>query len=356
MQVTQAIRRTALAATIATLPTTALAQTICTQSLDNVTITAGSIACVNQATNTHVDNSYLRRYSLASQCMSTPGSSIAAVHFGIENATAGAAGAGQQMVNVRLYSIDPMATLTFANMSMLIDEPVMVPDQALAIFTAPLSMPVFVPAGDDLVVELFTPDGSTNGNVFFIGSNAAGQTDPGYIAAPGCGANEPTDLAAVGSGFPNMHIVLDVEFGMGFGANYCGPAVANSTGASATMSASGSPIVANNSLTLVGEDLPDGSFAFFLTSMAQGFVANPGGSQGNLCLSAPIGRYVGPGQIQQSMMGTITLPLDLTQTPTPTGLVAIAAGETWNFQAWYRDVVGASATSNFTDGLSITFQ
>ena len=37
------------------------------------------------------------------------------------------------------------------------------------------------------------------------------------------------------------------------------------------------------------------------------------------------------------------------------GLVAVQPGETWSFQAWYRDTVGGSATSNFSDGLEITF-
>ena len=83
----------------------------------------------------------------------------------------------------------------------------------------------------------------------------------------------------------------------------------------------------------------------------------PGGSMGNLCLAGSIGRYVGPGQIQQAdATGNISLALDLTQVPQPTGFVSVGIGDTWNFQAWYRDAVGGSATSNFTDGLSVTFQ
>jgi hypothetical protein len=36
--------------------------------------------------------------------------------------------------------------------------------------------------------------------------------------------------------------------------------------------------------------------------------------------------------------------------------VAVNVGDTWNFQAWYRDSDGmGGATSNFTDGLSIDF-
>ena len=132
--------------------------------------------------------------------------------------------------------------------------------------------------------------------------------------------------------------------------------MAASTGATGSMAASGSNIVANNDLVLEANDLPLSSFGFFLTSTVQGNVANPGGSQGNLCLGGAIGRYVGPGQIQHSgATGSISLAVDNTQVPQPTGFVTIAAGETWSFQAWHRDAVGGSATSNFTDGYEITF-
>lgn len=141
------------------------------------------------------------------------------------------------------------------------------------------------------------------------------------------------------------------------GTNYCGPGVVNSTGGSGVMSASGSAIVANNDLVLEASGLPANAFAFFLTSRTQGNVVMPGGSQGTLCLGGAIGRYVAPGQIQNSgVAGAVSLAVDLGQHPTPTGLVQVAAGETWHFQAWHRDVVGGSATSNFTDGLSVLFQ
>jgi len=139
------------------------------------------------------------------------------------------------------------------------------------------------------------------------------------------------------------------------GTNYC-TANANSTGATAVMAASGSTSVGNNDLVLEASDLPTSSFAFFLTSQSQGLVLNPGGSEGNLCLGGAIGRYVGPGQIQQAgATGEVSLALDLTQTPQPNGFVSVSAGETWNFQAWYRDTSPSGATSNFTDGLEVDF-
>lgn len=140
------------------------------------------------------------------------------------------------------------------------------------------------------------------------------------------------------------------------GTAYC-TANANSTGVAAAISASGTNVVSDNDLTLTAEQLPANAFGFFLVSSQQGFVMNPGGSSGNLCLSGSIGRYVGPGQIQNSGPGgTFSLQVNLTAIPSPTGPVGTSIGDTWNFQTWYRDSSPAGPTSNFTNGLEITFQ
>lgn len=145
--------------------------------------------------------------------------------------------------------------------------------------------------------------------------------------------------------------------GMGtLGTAYCDPAVPNSTGASGVLEADGSAFVSDNDVTLMASDLPPNAFGFFLASRAQGFVAMPGGSQGNLCLSGQIGRYVGPGQIQNSgPAGAFQLTIDLTMVPQPMGFVSVMPGQDWNFQAWHRDAVMGNATSNFTNGLEISF-
>ena len=144
--------------------------------------------------------------------------------------------------------------------------------------------------------------------------------------------------------------------GGGVGTNYCTPGVPNSTGSPGHIRGTGSAVAANNDLTLVAEDLPNNAFGYFLTSRTQGLIPQPGGSLGVLCLGGSIGRYTGPGQIQNSgATGSFDLLLDLTQTPTPTGFVAVVAGETWNYQAWHRDSVGGAAVSNFTDALTVTF-
>ena len=163
-----------------------------------------------------------------------------------------------------------------------------------------------------------------------------------------------------GGAWFGSHIISFDNFeleGGGIGANYCDPAVANTTGAPADLAGFGSTVAGDNNLTLTVTSLPTNTFGFFLTSQTQAFVANPGGSQGNLCLGGSVGRYVGAGQIKNSgANGAFSLILDLTQVPTPGGLTAAVAGETWNFQAWHRDLVGGVVTSNFTNGLSVMLQ
>ena len=86
-----------------------------------------------------------------------------------------------------------------------------------------------------------------------------------------------------------LHANPGAAIGGTLGTSYCGPAVANSTGSPATISADGSALVTDDDVTLIADDLPMNSFGFFLTSQTQGFVANPGGSSGNLCSAAPSG-------------------------------------------------------------------
>lgn len=147
----------------------------------------------------------------------------------------------------------------------------------------------------------------------------------------------------------------DGVFGTTLGTAYC-MANANSSGMAASISADGSNLVVDNDVTLIAEELPTFAFGFFLASRTQGFVANPAGSAGNLCLAGAVGRYVGPGQIKNSGAGgAFSLTVDLNSIPTPTGLVSVVAGDTWNFQTWYRDGVMGTPTSNFTNALEIAF-
>ncbi|MEM9380450.1 MAG: hypothetical protein AAGB93_10925 [Planctomycetota bacterium] len=138
------------------------------------------------------------------------------------------------------------------------------------------------------------------------------------------------------------------------GNPYCSAPAPNSTGVGATMDPFGSREVAANDLTIEVSDLPTNSFGFLVTSRTQGNTANPGGSQGTLCLGGAIGRLLGSLQSSGSA-GRFSFSVDLTEMPTPTGVVPVLAGERWNFQTWYRDA-NPSATSNFSSAYSIRFE
>ena len=77
----------------------------------------------------------------------------------------------------------------------------------------------------------------------------------------------------------------------------------------------------------------------------------PPGSQGILCLlGSKIHRYAG-AVANTGPGGAFGLAIDLAAIP---GHGAVLSGETWNFQCWFRDS-NPSPTSNFTDGISVTF-
>jgi hypothetical protein len=137
------------------------------------------------------------------------------------------------------------------------------------------------------------------------------------------------------------------------GQMYC-QANANSTGAIGEIIGSGSNVIANNDLDLLARNLPQNEFGFFVVSPSQAFVANPGGSSGNLCIGASTGRY--DGQIASTgSAGELNLSVDVTAIAQPTTTVAALPGETWYFQCWHRDFT-LTQTSNFTRGYSVTFQ
>ncbi|WP_145194089.1 PQQ-binding-like beta-propeller repeat protein [Planctomycetes bacterium Poly30] len=141
------------------------------------------------------------------------------------------------------------------------------------------------------------------------------------------------------------------------GTAYCGPAVPNSTGAPGQLRVFGTDVRSLDNLTLLATDLPAGSAVMMLASQQQGLVFQPGGSSGVLCLGGTIGRYAAPGQIRHvTGAGSTSLQLDLDTIPRPNSVYSAVAGQTWSFQAWYRDASGSVATSNFTQAVAVPLQ
>ncbi len=144
------------------------------------------------------------------------------------------------------------------------------------------------------------------------------------------------------------------------GNNYClgggGPESALQTG---TLRAYGSTVVANNDVRLEVVGLPQNVMGYFLVGETQALIANPAGAAGDLCLGGRIGRFNHPSLIRNSgVMGSYSLDLDLGDFPLNPSR-AVMAGQTWNFQSWFRRPVvlnGGGSSSDFTTAVSITFQ
>jgi hypothetical protein len=209
-------------------------------------------------------------------------------------------------------------------------------DTALEAFSGTCASLVSIDCNDDSGggLQSFLSLSTVPGQTYFLRVG-------GYLGGQGMGT-----LNVVGAGSPP---------GGTIGTNYC-TANPNSTGMTGLITGTGSAVVANDNLTLEASRLPLSSFGYFLTSLTQAVTPNPGGSQGNLCLGGQIGRYTGPGQIKNTgVTGTYSLLLDLNQIPTPTGFVPAVVGQSRNFQSWHRDSASGAATSNFTNGLAVTF-
>jgi len=143
-----------------------------------------------------------------------------------------------------------------------------------------------------------------------------------------------------------------VHFG-GDATRYCDPAVANSTGQSGRITATGTYLAGGFPLHLQAVSLPTNKFGYFLAGQTQGLIVTPPGSQGNLCLAGKIARF--SKQIQNTgAAGSIGIDVDTLMIPLGPP-APILAGQTWNFTTWYRDT-NPGSTSNFTDAVSILFE
>ena len=130
----------------------------------------------------------------------------------------------------------------------------------------------------------------------------------------------------------------------GVGTNYC-TSSANSTGAAATISASGSASLAANDLVLSADNHP-GQPGIFIAGPAQaqlpffnGFLCiDPNGLQRFAAVALPVG-------------GVATEAVDYA-TSAPGGL-NVMAGTAFHYQRWFRDPAAGGSNADFTDGLEV---
>ena len=175
-----------------------------THSLSQAIVMGNSGACVDEATGFTKENTYWRAFDMNTF---TGGQAydISEISFGVEQSSGNGLGQDLDVVlwtnNGAPFPGGTLEPLAIFFLTIINDSSFMV--------TIPLDQTT-VPAGTlELVMEVSSPDGVDQGNIFLIGSNSEGQTGPGYISAPDCGFPDPVDLSSFG--FPNMHMVFNVN-------------------------------------------------------------------------------------------------------------------------------------------------
>lgn len=209
-------------------------------------------------------------------------------------------------------------------------------DGPRAVVSGPGNDKVYVFEGEDVLYELLAPDPASWDPDSF-GWSMAYHSETLVVGAPQTTMNGAAFLYRLS--------------GENVGEPYCTPANPNSTGQSATISASGFTRASCNQMTLSGTALPPHQAALLLVSRSTGFTPFLGGGQGDLCLGGAIGRPQGGVQISDAG-GRVSFPFDLADVPPSHH--SIGPGETWHLQVWYRDF-NPGPTSNLTDAVSVTF-
>lgn len=212
----------------------------------------------------------------------------------------------------------------------------------------------------------FSPDGS--GDLFAAGESGAYHYDAQTRTwSDALGADAPVTtywsvetvegssrvrFGTYGRGIWDLALVGD---GGEVGDRYCGPAVVNASIQAAEIRGTGSPFLADDDLTLTASKMPPNTFGFFIVSPNPGEFPTPGSSVGTLCLDAPFGRYF-THILNSGTTGSFSMAVDTSAIPQPSQVVAAEVGQTWYFQAWFRDVYSNLSSSNFTDGLAVRFR
>jgi len=168
----------------------------------------------------------------------------------------------------------------------------------------------------------------------------------------GASAQPEPAAASGGPGLPSVGLPVPANACLGgqIGGRVCDPAVPNSSGLSAVIWGAGSPVVATNDLELAATALPEQQIGIFVAGQSFG-TSVPPGSQGVFCLAGGAFHRLAP-VLSSRNVGAFGQRVDLSSIP---GHGPVLPGETWYFQAWFRDK-NPGSTSNFTDAVGIAFR
>ncbi|MBL4771655.1 MAG: hypothetical protein JKY61_11070 [Planctomycetes bacterium] len=205
-------------------------------------------------------------------------------------------------------------------------------------------------AGSGVTPVLIDPSGNGIGWIYTFpsGGRLTCNTDQDWVKTA-----FPARLVLMGN---MLEWLMAGTGGGGLGTVFCSPGLNNSTGSAGMMGLSGSAAVVDNDLSLQATQLPNGQFAVFLASRTQVSPVTPVASMGFLCLGGNVAILNRAGEFGAVSGGQRSLQLPMNDIPELPGMnVPVMSGESWYFQCWHRDMVSGSSTSNFTDGISLTF-
>ena len=169
--------------------------------------------------------------------------------------------------------------------------------------------------------------------------------------------NGSSDVGTVNEDASSVTILLNSASGGCATTKFCNPA-SGSRNNVATIDVSGCSLTGSVLLGL--GNAPAGQFAYALIGNGNAKVTNPPGALGDLCVAGGscLGRYAKDVAL---ISAGGTLSLDLSNTISggagfgiPTCGGNILPGQSWNFQFWHRNPMGAP--SGFSEAIGVTFQ
>ena len=248
-------------------------------------IGTGSVSC-GGGSGFHRTTSYWRVFDLENDFGINGEFNINQLQFGVQSVN------NNFTLTVRLHSLN--GTFNTGNLTQLISTNVNVsPANNNSIVNVPIS--TTVPAGTIIVMEVFTPNNGTS--LFYMGSNGNGQSDPSYFSAPDCGITQPTNLVNVGSGFPNVHHVMNIS------GEYALASLCTGSRAEAIAQADNTPPVA------IAQD-----FAVFLDVNGQASISSVDINNGSSDNCAIDSMSVSPNVFNCSAVGNQVVTLTVTDT------------------------------------------
>lgn len=208
-----------------------------------------------------------------------------------------------------------------------------------------------VQAGNSLVIEIYNSQDDWV-ELIRVTSNGVSESDFTVYNAPlpNNAYHDEAQLrirSEVDGNTENWYVddIAVTDQGCGATTTYCLGAT-NSTGNSAGLVNLGTASIGANDFLAFGGGYPANQFGILI--YGQGATFTPLGN-GTLCVSTSptLFRLT---IFQADLFGSFNVPVDYNNLAPGS---AINAGETWNWQTWYRDTVGAGF--NFSDAISVTF-